>query len=975
MFDNPGPRIFALPPGVDFPERLVAGLRARMAGQPPEAMAGVLLYVNTQRMRRRIVELFTAEGASFLPRLRLVTDVAALPGLPAAVPPLRRRLQLTQLIGRLLDAQPDLAPRSALFDLADSLATLMDEMQGEGVPPSAIAALDVSDHSAHWHRTQSFMGIVAPFFEGEEAPDSQQRQRMAVERLSPLWQSAPPQGPVIVAGSTGSRGTTALFMQAVAALPQGALVLPGYDFDLPAPVWDGLADAMTAEDHPQYRFHKILTMLGATPAEVQRWTGDEAPCPSRNRLISLSLRPAPVTDQWLTEGRLLTDLAEAARDMTLIEAPGPRAEAMAVAMLMRKAAEDGRRVALITPDRGLTRQVTAALDRWGILPDDSAGRPLPLSPPGRFLRHITRLFGQRLTGEALLTLLKHPLTATGADRGNHLRWTRDLELELRRNGPPFPTGETLAVWAATRPQDGIADWARWLGEVFAGVEETGTRSLTDHVTAHLALAEALASGPGGADSGELWLKEAGEAAQAKVAELVAEAEQGGDLTPADYGDLFDAILSTGEVRDPTQPHPDLMIWGTLEARVQGADLVILGGLNDGIWPQLPPPDPWLNRQMRLKAGLLLPERRIGLSAHDYQQAIAAPEVVLTRAIRDAEAETVPSRWLNRLMNLMSGLGDQGGPEALAGMRARGHEWLALAAALETPTHEVPLAKRPAPRPPVAARPQKLAVTGIRTLIRDPYALYARHTLRLFALDPLKQAPDARLRGSILHSVLEDFVKTRRPDAPETRDEARARLMRIADEVLAKDTPWPAARALWRARLERAADFFLDAEAASGGSAVILEEQGRVALGPLPFTLTAKPDRIDLLPDGRLHILDYKTGTPPTKKQQAQFDKQLPLEAARAERRGFQGLQTAEGAKISYIGLGTSPKIEETALDPEMLGKVWEDLHRLIGRYLSAEQGYASRRAMFGERFPGDYDHLARFGEWEMSDPPEPQDVP
>ncbi|MEH6776538.1 MAG: PD-(D/E)XK nuclease family protein, partial [Cereibacter changlensis] len=254
-------------------------------------------------------------------------------------------------------------------------------------------------------------------------------------------------------------------------------------------------------------------------------------------------------------------------------------------------------------------------------------------------------------------------------------------------------------------------------------------------------------------------------------------------------------------------------------------------------------------------------------------------------------------------------------------------------------------------------------------------IYARHILRLFALDPLKQAPDARLRGSILHSVLEDFVKTRRPDAPETRDEARARLMRIADEVLAKDTPWPAARALWRARLERAADFFLDAEAASGGTPVILEEQGRVALGPLPFTLTAKPDRIDLLPDGRLHILDYKTGTPPTKKQQAQFDKQLLLEAAMAERGGFKGLETAEVAKISYIGLGTSPKIEETALDPEMLGKVWEDLHRLIGRYLSAEQGYASRRAMFGERFPGDYDHLARFGEWEMSDPPEPQDVP
>ncbi|HEX9858230.1 MAG TPA: double-strand break repair protein AddB, partial [Paracoccaceae bacterium] len=734
-------------------------------------------------------------------------------------------------------------------------------------------------------------------------------------------------------------------------------------------------DALTAEDHPQYRFRRLMEGLGLAPSDVRPWVEAPAPNPARNRLISLSLRPAPVTDQWLTEGKGLANLPQATAGMTLIEAQTPRNEALAIALILRKAAEDGRIAALITPDRGLTRQVTAALDRWGILPDDSAGRPLALSAPGRLLRHVAALFGRRITSEALLTLLKHPLTATGADRGSHLRFTRDLELKLRKYGPPFPSAGILTAWAATRNDPAVVLWADWLALALAGVEAVGIRPLADHFAHHLALTEALARGPAGAGTGELWLRKPGEAALAAMQEIQAEAPHGGDLSPGDYTDLFEAILNKGEVREDVQTHPRIMIWGTLEARVQGADLVILGGLNDGIWPQLPPPDPWLNRQMRLKAGLLLPERRIGLSAHDYQQAVAAPEVVLSRSLRDAEAECVPSRWLNRLMNLLGGLPGQDGPQALEAMKAEGNRWLQMAAALEDPGEAVPAAHRPAPRPPVAARPDKLAVTGIRTLIRDPYAIHARYILRLKKLDPLRQAPDARLRGSLLHAILERFVRERPAEtAAETRAEARARLLAIAEAVMAAEAPWPAARALWRARLERAADFFLEAESTQGGSPVVIETPGAIALTGLPFTLTAKPDRIDALPDGRLHILDYKTGTPPTPKQQAQFEKQLLLEAAMAERGAFPDLGPREVARISYIGLGTTPKIEETEITEDLLGKVWEDLHRLIGKYLEPGTGYSARRAVFEDRFPGDYDHLARYGEWEMNHTPKPEDV-
>jgi ATP-dependent helicase/nuclease subunit B len=62
------------------------------------------------------------------------------------------------------------------------------------------------------------------------------------------------------------------------------------------------------------------------------------------------------------------------------------------------------------------------------------------------------------------------------------------------------------------------------------------------------------------------------------------------------------------------------------------------------------------------------------------------------------------------------------------MRARGN-LAGLAAAFDTPPGDTPPEKRPSPRPPVAARPRSLSVTEIKTLIRDPYAIYARHVLR------------------------------------------------------------------------------------------------------------------------------------------------------------------------------------------------------------------------------------------------------
>ncbi|MDF1854935.1 double-strand break repair protein AddB [Pseudooceanicola sp.] len=971
----PYPRLFGMPPGADFPAALVAHLQAQYAGRPPQALARVRLIVNTRRMARRIRDLFDRGPALLLPRIELITDLGATlhdVDLGPAVSPLRRRLELAQLISALLEAEPDLAPRSALYDLADSLAAVLSEMQGEGVPPEALERLDVSDLSGHWARALKFLTIARGFEDDAgRGLDGEARQRQVIERLTAEWAEAPPADPVILAGSTGSRGTTFLFMQAVARLPRGAVVLPGFDATMPAPAWDTLNDPLTGEDHPQFRFARVLQALDMSADQVLPWPGATAPVPSRNRVISLALRPAPVTHQWLREGPKLTDIDAAMQAVTLIEAPSARAEALSIALRLRQAVEDGQTAALITPDRMLTRQVAATLDAWDIVPDDSAGQPPQLSPPGRLLRHVASLFARRLTTEALLTLLKHPLTHSGGDRGPHMLMTRALELELRRNGPPHPTAHDIQRFAEGRKEPIAGPWADWVCETVLGQFDPEAAPLPDRVTAHVDLANRIAAGHASTDAKELWADAAGRCAADVMAALAREAPYGGSLSALDYETLFNGVLADGELREPDRGHPGVLIWGTLEARVQGADLVILGGLNDGSWPELPPPDPWLNRDMRHRAGLLLPERRIGLSAHDFQQAIAASEVWLTRSVRSKDAETVPSRWISRLTNLLAGL--EAGQAPLAGMRQRGASWLRLARAYEAAPRIDP-APRPAPCPPDAARPRQLSVTEIQRLVRDPYAIYARRILRLQPLDPLMAEPDARLRGTVLHRVLENFVANTLDDpAAQTRD----RLLAICAEVLSEDVPWPEARLMWQARLARVTDGFLADEARRQDLArpTGFERKGRAEIAGLDFTLTAKADRIDLDAAGNARIYDYKTGKPPSAKEQELFDRQLLLSAAIAERGGFDGFGPLPVAAAVYIGLGAAAAGETPALlDQISAGQAWEDFVTLIQAYRRETQGFTSRRMMFKKDQVGDYDQLARFGEWDATTTPDRRPV-
>ena len=186
------PRVFATPLGVDFCAALIEGLDHALEGQGPEALARVEIHVANARMQRRLQALYTQRGPGLLPRIRPVlslAETADLEGLPPAMTPLSLRLELAQLIARLIDANPDLAPRAALYDLADSLADFMGEMVEEGVTPEDIASLDMGEHSEHWTRARDFLGIAQQVIAAGDRPTPEGRQAMVVDRLVAEWRN------------------------------------------------------------------------------------------------------------------------------------------------------------------------------------------------------------------------------------------------------------------------------------------------------------------------------------------------------------------------------------------------------------------------------------------------------------------------------------------------------------------------------------------------------------------------------------------------------------------------------------------------------------------------------------------------------------------------------------------------------------------------------------------------------------------
>ncbi len=718
------PAIYAIPFDRPFLDTLAAGLMRR-AGKEPLALTRMTVLLPTRRAARSLREAFLRAGggrALLLPKMMPVGDLdpeelafladegeagAAGFEIPPAVPELARRLMLTRLVHAFAARQGRPLAFGQAAPLAASLSRFLDEVQAEGGDFARLADLVPAEYAQHWQDVLQFLAIVTEHWPKMLAEigclDPAERRNRLLAAQAARWRAEPPSTPVIAAGITGGIPAVADLLETVAGLPQGAVVLPGFDTAMDGASWE---EIRTDPAHPQHLMARFLERLDMEPREVVPWERGAAASP-RGKLIAEALAPATLSHRW----RFISGLdADVLQGLRRLDCPGLQEEALAIALMLRERLErPGETAALVTPDRDLARRVAAELKRWQIDIDDSAGVPLNKTPPGVFFRLVLDLAVEAMAPIPLLSALKHPLAACGLAPGAFRELVRRLEIAALRGPRPQPGIAGLrAVLApdAKALHDLVTRLEAALAPLMAALDLRET-TLDALVAAHLAACETLAASEEEGGASRLWREPAGEAAALFLNELLQAAADFPALSGAEYPALFESLLAGPVVRPPYGRHPRLFIWGLLEARLQHADLLVLGGLNEGVWPSAADSDPWLSRPMRRDFGMAPPERRIGMAALDFALGLGAREVVMTRALRVEGTPTVPSRWLLRLDTVLRAAGLEG---KLAGDAAP-LDWQRL---IDEPAGPPLAVAPPEPRPPVAARPRKLSVTDIET---------------------------------------------------------------------------------------------------------------------------------------------------------------------------------------------------------------------------------------------------------------------
>lgn len=997
--------LFSIAPSTPFlPCLASAVMDGRLLGgwdrTGPFWLSDVTIILPTQRAREALVAAFSAypDFTGLLPDIRTfggeVPDEEPFlppfdaPNMPERASSVERRLVLSQLVaqwarsgrGSLAFSTPPTA--AEIFSMADSLGRLIDDLWIEERSPADIRAIGADmeqDLGEYWQQTLDFLGIALelwPNILGDKRADPARLRRERLDRQAIAAPYLYGERPVIAAGSTGSIPATARLLHAIAKLPRGAVVLPGLDMAMSPQTHEALLNLeKNPQGHPQYGFAQLLRRFGAGVGEVVEL------CPTEHKRTAIINHALALTDDtalWSQQRPSQADMDEALAGVSIIRARHEDEEARAIALAARSALETGKTVGIVTPDRNLARRIAAELKRFSIHVDDAAGAPLFQSPAGRLARQVLQLVSSQCSALDLVALLRNPSAAFG-DRTLTGKLADAIDLGLLRGQRLAPGMKGLrSMLAEHRAGDTTRRWARRLRPedldaietLFDALEAALAPMLTllankEIDAAHLAKAiwesvEAVSAGANLRGREELadWANQ-----------LAAHIGEGHRFPPFALDGVLATLMSGFEVRNREERRTDIAIWGQLEARLMSPDVMILGALNEDKWPAPADPGPWLSRGMRIKAGLEPPERQHGLAAHDFAQAIGNEKVIIAYAERVGSSPALPSRLLQRLDAFI-------GEDQAAALRQRGQIWLEEARAIDAVT-SVAGAPRPAPNPPVHLRPRKLSVTEIETLMRSPYDLYARHVLKLRPLDPLGDDPDTRERGTIIHAIFARFVTDKiDPFAPDALD----RVMAIAAEEFSGLEAIGERRDIWLRRFRTTAEQFLEFERARDERVAErhAEIHGRweMEMGE-PFAITGQADRVDLLKDGTLEILDFKTGSVPAVGVMKAFEApQLPLEALMADAGALTGVPAARTSRLTYIKVALGPDAFTTTDFVTPDGMALMDAADEVGRrmqghiehFLLRETPMPSRLyPLKSQSFAGAYDHLSRLAEWTVLD--------
>ena len=953
MSDPQRVAVYTIPSHRSFADALASGLIARFGKEPLGLAQGRILLPNNRAVRA-VTDAFVRVSGSglLLPRLipigdpeldeRIggaldrIEDVVA----PPAVDATERLLKLTSIVRGEGTAES--------LRLASDLARTLDALLIEQVDPARLrsAVSETAELARHWEQSLARLQLIYEewprILADRGAVDLAQRRNLILHRLAERWKADPPSGFTVAAGITTAAPAVAVLLRSVSQMPEGMVVLPGLWLQrtFPDEEWDALGrdeDGRGEATHPQYHLKILLNRLGVARSEVQQWwrSGHGASLPSRGRAVANAMSAPEFSDKWET----LRPSDRRLGGIRLAELPDPAAEAQAIALAMRDALETpAKTAALVTPDRQLASRVSALLARWDVEADDSAGRPLSAMPAGTLLLAIAEAAAEDLAPVPLLALLKHPLV--GSEGDERLAWleaARVLDLKLR--GPRPPAGiagldahfGVLPQWKRLRPSVEVIDG--WLREPVSLAR----------------LASILSNAADAIAGSSAWRGADGRMAAELLADLQSsEAARDLAVRADDAVPLLRQLLDSRAVRPPYGGHPRIFIWGLLEARLQRADLLILGGLNEGVWPALPAPDPWLPPKVRASLKMPTLDFRIGLAAHDFASALGAPEVLITRARRDSKSPTVESRFLLRL-------------QAISGGLPRDRNLERLTRALDDPGTPQP-ADRPAPSPPAEQRPDKISVTAVDRLKADPFAFYARAILKLQKRDPVDDDHTARWKGIAVHQVLQEWQQ---------HDDCNPDKLRQRAERLLKDEAiHPMLRALWAPRLLEAIDWIAAMERdnqAEGRRPLAAEVTGQTALAGV--TVEGRVDRIDRMADGSLGIIDYKTGAPPTQKAvDAGFALQLGLLGLIGRAGGFEGVSGDPEAfeywsLARYRGKFGRLMCPDKDMQPgEFLDHAYANFADAVRKWLTGNEPFTAKLNPAFAPY-GDYDQLMRLEEW------------
>ena len=950
--------IYTIPPETSFLDALATGLWQH-ADHDPARLAAMRVFLPTRRACRLLQDPFfdvTGGKATLLPRMQpigdidedelLFADAAIETEIPPALAPLRRRLLLAQLIQK---RDPAMQADQAVH-LAEALARFLDEAQIRHCDFAKLPGLvQQRELAVHWQDTVKFLSILTEAWPlvlaAEGCIDPADRRNRVLAAQAAAWRSQPPAFPIIAAGSTGSMPSTADFLAAIAELPTGMVVLPGLDQGMDEATWQAVD-----EFHPQHGMKELLAVMETERKAVQPWSVASSE-PPRAFLLREAMRPAAVSEEWrhLNSEKLppacVTNLSRATFAHTQEEAQG-------IALMLREALEQpAQKVALVTPDRNLGERVAALLARWNIQANDSAGASLAEQPVGGFLAALLNAAAPHAGAVAWLSVLKHPLAACGLAIAECRSRARHLELTYWRTEKPEASAWLDELKRMLRPMTSVWNVERPLG---TWIED------------HLRIAEQYTASNSASGADRLWQGEDGEAAVTWLNDLQSAAENFAPIDGATYANLFEELLRQTKFRASRNLHPRLSILGPLEARLLRPDLVILGGMNEGVWPPEIAVDPWLSRPMKKDFGMAPAEYRIGLSAHDFVQLASAPKVILTRSLRSGGSPTVPSRFLLQLETVLRAAGLSTKDKDALQPQQPWQEWARM---LDEPAaDDIKPCTAPEPRPPVELRPKSLSVTEIGTWQRNPYAIYAKHVLGLKKLDELESEIDASDRGNLIHAALEKFIDTYKDRLP---SDAETQLLKIGRELFTAYDEHPEVKAFWWPRFERIAAWFVMMEQErrdNGIRPLKAEAKGLLDVGG--FTLRGRADRIDRMADGSVAITDYKTGGVPSKAEvESGIEPQLPLLGLIAERGGFKDIKAAKTGELNYWKLGggqnedSNKTTEFTAKLDALIAEAEEGLKQLIATFNDASTPYqAVPKPGRAPRYD-DYAHLARLAEW------------